>query len=161
KLRWKSIAIECLFFGLGMLCATLAFVSEQEARGQKGAGVRPVSRVVPTDIPARDGYLKQSPGALAPSLAAGDYGLGDSHVSKLRPSPHPCSEGMRTPFDIWLYAGKGHSSWGSPKLRMSFADWIELHRVQKPKLMADVRSYMASRYDFSGKDLPGVMMSGG
>jgi cytochrome c peroxidase len=144
-----------------MLCAACAFVSEPEARGQKGTGVRPVGRRVTADIPPRDTYLKQSPGAIAPSPGGGDYGLGDSHASKLKPYPHPCSEGMRTPFDLWLYAGKGHSSWGSPKLRMPFADWIELHRVQKPKLMSDVRAYMDSRYDFSGKVIPGVMMSGG
>jgi cytochrome c peroxidase len=68
---------------------------------------------------------------------------------------------MRTPFDLWRYAGKGRSSWGSPQLRMPFCDWVELHRVQKPKLMADLRNYMNSRYDFSGKTIPGVLMSGG
>jgi hypothetical protein len=44
---------------------------------------------------------------------------------------------------------------------MSFSEWIELHRVQKPKLMSDVRNYMASRYDFSGKTIPRLLMSGG
>jgi cytochrome c peroxidase len=44
---------------------------------------------------------------------------------------------------------------------MAFPEWVELHRVQKPKLMSEVRSYMDSRFDFSGKTIPGVLMSGG
>lgn len=48
-----------------------------------------------------------------------------------------------------------------PILPMSFADWVAKHKEQKPKLMADVRAYMASRFDFSGRALPGVSMSGG
>ena len=68
-------------------------------------------------------YLRQSPGARAvpQGREANDFGLGDSHVSRLLPYPRPCLEGMRTPFDIWRYAGKGVSSWGSPQLRMPFS----------------------------------------
>ena len=68
---------------------------------------------------------------------------------------------MRTPFDLWRYAGKGVSSWGSPQLRMPFSEWLEYHRVNKPKLMADVTAYMSTRYDFSGGTIEGAFMSGG
>src|SRR5262245_39246759 len=51
-----------------------------------------------------------------------DFGLGDGHISKLLPYP-PGGPGVRTPFDIWRYAGKGVSSWGSPDLGMPFAEW--------------------------------------
>jgi cytochrome c peroxidase len=44
---------------------------------------------------------------------------------------------------------------------MSFSDWLAFHRAQKPQLMADIRAYMASRYDFSGRALPGVSMTRG
>ena len=146
---------------LGAICGALFVVTEQEVRGQKGRGILPVSRRTPADSPSTDSYLKQSPGAVAAGPLAGDYGLGSSHVSQLEPYPQPCVEGMRTPFDLWRYAGKGRSSWGSPQLRMAFGEWLELHRVQKPKLMAELRNYMDSRYDFSGKSIPGVLMSGG
>lgn len=107
-----------------------------------------------------DTYLRQSPGAVAHRKPT-DWGLGDGHVSKLMPYPAPCMEGMRTPLEIWRYAGRGPSSWGSPKLRMPWAEWVEMHARQKPKLMKDVLAYMSRRYDFSMKAIPGVTMSGG
>ncbi len=107
-----------------------------------------------------DLYLRQSPAAPAAEGPENDYGLGDHHVSKLKPYP-PGGKGKRTPFDLWLYAGRDGSSFGSPALPMSFADWLQFHAVQKPQLMADVVAYMNGRYDFSGKPLPGVLMSGG
>ncbi len=90
-----------------------------------------------------------------------DWGLGDSHVSKLKPYPKPMGEGMRTPFDLWRYAGKGISSWGSPRLRMAWNDWVKFCEDQKPKLMSDVRAYMETRYDFHGRTIDGQTMSGG
>jgi hypothetical protein len=146
---------------LGAICGAVFVVSAQDVRGQKGNEIRPVSRRTASDSRAGISYLKQSPGVVAPGSALCDYGLGSSHISQLEPYPQPCLEGMRTPFELWRYAGKGRSSWGSPQLRMGFAEWLELHRVQKPKLMADVWSYMDSRYDFSGKTIPNVFMSGG
>jgi cytochrome c peroxidase len=104
-------------------------------------------------------YLQQSPGAGA-IRPQGDWGLGDGHVSQLRPYP-PGKPGDRTPFDLWLYAGRGESSWGSPNLHMPFAAWLEKHRVQKPQLMADVRAYLEARYDLRAKPLAGAFMSGG
>jgi hypothetical protein len=146
---------------LGSICGAVFVISAQDVRGQKGNEIRPVIRRTASDSRAGISYLKQSPGVVAPGSALCDYGLGSSHISQLEPYPQPCLEGMRTPFELWRYAGKGRSSWGSPQLRMGFAEWLELHRVQKPKLMADVWSYMDSRYDFSGKTIPNVFMSGG
>jgi cytochrome c peroxidase len=109
----------------------------------------------------RPQYLRQSPGAVAINRPETDYGLGPNHVSKLPPYPSPCLEGMRTPFDIWCYAGRGPSSFGNPNLRMPFADWLELHRKQKPVLMAECQAYMNGRFNFSGEAIPGAAMSGG
>ena len=77
---------------------------------------------------------------------------------KLYPS---VQKGMRTPFDLWRYYGRGRSSFSSPVLPMRFEQWLEFHRKQKPQLMKDVRAYMESRFDFSGETVSGQMMSGG
>ena len=71
------------------------------------------------------------------------------------------TKGMRTPFDLWNYYGRGGSSFGSPVLPMRFEQWLEFHRKQKPQLMADVHAYMNDRYDFSGEAIEGQFMSGG
>jgi cytochrome c peroxidase len=71
------------------------------------------------------------------------------------------TKGMRTPLDLWRYYGRGESSFASPVLPMRFEQWLAFHRKQKPSLMADVRKYMASRYDFSGDTIPDQRMSGG
>lgn len=109
---------------------------------------------------AGDGYLRVSPGAVRKDQPAGDYGLGSNHISKLKPYP-PGGEGVRTPLDIWLYGGRGESSFGSSQLRMPWDEWIQLHQEQKPKLMADVEKYMAIRFDFHGRAIPHEFMSGG
>ncbi len=70
-------------------------------------------------------------------------------------------KGMRTPFDLWRYYGRGRSSFGSPVLPMRFDQWYEFHRKQKPILMKDVRDYMAGRFDFSDETMDGRVMSGG
>src|SRR5262249_38754510 len=103
---------------------------------------------------------RQTPGGNADDPRVPGESPASPHLSRLVPYPQPCLEGMRTPFDLWRYAGKGRSSWGSPQLRMSFVEWIDLHREQKPSLMADVKAYMNSRYDFSGVTISGVWMSG-
>ena len=107
-----------------------------------------------------DDYLKQSPAAAAPAYPADDFGLGPSQAAKLPPYP-PGAEGDRTPLDLYRYAGRGASSWGSPNLRMPFAEWLEMHRKQKPILMAEVEAYMAARYDFTPRPRSGATMSGG
>lgn len=71
------------------------------------------------------------------------------------------TKGMRTPFDLWRYYGRGRLSYGSPILPMRFDQWLEFHCKQKPALMKDVHEYMASRYEFSGRAIGGAFMSGG
>lgn len=71
------------------------------------------------------------------------------------------TKGMRTPFDLWRYYGRGRSSFGSPILPMRFDQWLDFHRKQKPQLMADVEAYMNARFDFSETPIPGQFMSGG
>jgi hypothetical protein len=147
-----------MLIGLGAVCGAVAVISTREVRGQKPTK----EQVVEEAIRHSDrGYLKQSEGAVAKNGGASDFGLGDSHVSRLLPYPRPCLEGMRTPFDLWRYAGKGASSWGSPQLRMPFSEWLEYHRVNKPKLMSDVTAYMSARFAFSGRTIEGATMSGG
>ncbi|HEU0011331.1 MAG TPA: hypothetical protein VFT34_16045, partial [Verrucomicrobiae bacterium] len=46
-----------------------------------------------------DLHLRQSPGAWTPPLTNWDYGLGDSHISKLQPYPDS-KKGDRSPFDL-------------------------------------------------------------
>lgn len=70
-------------------------------------------------------------------------------------------KGMRTPFDLWRYYGRGQSSFSSPLMPMRFEQWLSFHRKQKPTLMNDVRKYMSRRFDFSGSPMPGKSMSGG
>src|SRR5262249_16912704 len=65
------------------------------------------------------------------------------------------------PFDLWRYAGRGASSWGSPNLRMNWTDWVQLCNEIKPQLMEECRAYMDGRFNFSGDVLPGRTMSGG
>jgi len=70
-------------------------------------------------------------------------------------------KGMRTPFDLWRYYGRGATSFNTPVLPMRFEQWVEFHARQKPQLMDDLRAYMAGRFDFSGAPIPGAFMSGG
>ena len=70
-------------------------------------------------------------------------------------------KGMRTPFDLWRYFGRGRTSFGSPVLPMRFEQWLTFHERQKPQLMDDVRNYMSQRFDFSGRTIDGAYMSGG
>jgi len=69
--------------------------------------------------------------------------------------------GMRTPFELWRFYGRGASSWESPVMPMRFEQWLEFHRKQKPGLMEEVRAYMHRRFDFSGTTIEGQFMSRG
>ncbi len=110
--------------------------------------------------PRVDGvYLRQSPGTQVDD-AGNDFGLGEHHASKLKTYPR-ANCGERTPFDLWRYAGRGGSSWSPPTLDMSWDAWYKMCSSQKPKLMADCRSYMDGRFDFQGKSIPNVKMSRG
>lgn len=167
-----------VFIGIGVILGYSISVQQGDARGgnppeasavsKDGTNVGKIDSSSPADSQAiakyekesvgRD-YLRQSPGA---SVDRGDYdwGLGDGHISKLLPYPKPCREGDRTPLDLWRYGGRGPSSWGSPNLRMPWDEWVKFCTEQKPKLMKEVRRYMHNRYDFHGKPIPGVFMSG-
>ncbi|MDW7693696.1 cytochrome C [Flammeovirgaceae bacterium SG7u.111] len=105
-------------------------------------------------------HLLQSPGATVKGYQESDYGLGSSYVDSLKPYPE-LKAGERAPFNIWEYAGRGKSSFGSPELPMSWEEWIAFHKKQKPELMKDVDEYMATRFDFSGETVEGQYMSGG
>ncbi len=105
-------------------------------------------------------HMLQSPPAVAGDRAATDYGLGPNHITKLLPYPD-AGKGQRTPFDLWRYAGRGKSSFGTPELPMSWEEWLAFHARQKPELMKDVRAYMQSRYDFNYETIPSAFMSGG
>ena len=83
---------------------------------------------------------------------------GSTEGLKLYPS---LKKGMRTPFDLWRYYGRGVSSFTSPVLPMRWDQWVAFHERQKPQLMKDVRDYMNGRFDFSGAAIPGRFMSGG
>lgn len=99
-------------------------------------------------------YKMASPSKPGPSILPA-YGKGKL---KLYPS---IKKGMRTPFDLWNYYGKGVSSFASPELPMRFEQWLDFHKKQKPKLMADVKKYMNGRFYFHFKKIPGVTMSSG
>jgi len=105
-------------------------------------------------------HMLQSPAARATNRVETDYGLGDGHISKLLPYPKG-GPGVRTPFDLWRYGGKGDNSWKAPVLPMPWDEWVQMCLEQKPKLMADVHAYMGSRYNFSGQTIDGAAMSGG
>lgn len=107
-----------------------------------------------------DLYLKQSPGTALPAGPAPDYGLGDGGIDQLKPYPQ-VNKGDRTPFDLWLYGGKVGGSFGQPYLPVPWEEWQKRMTGQKPKLMADVKAYMATRFDLNGKTIPGQKMSGG
>ncbi len=131
--------------------------------GTRGEGAlaaeKPADAGEPNSGEASSLHLLQSPPAPA-DRPESDYGLGDGYYRKL-PAYPPAAKGERTPLDLWKYAGRGDSSFGTPQLPMSFPEWLEFHRRQKPALMADVRAYMASRFRFGGASIPGVAMSGG
>ena len=49
----------------------------------------------------------------------------ESYYKKLKPYP-AAGAGERTPLDLWRYAGRGDSSWGSPVLPVS---WEQINDV--------------------------------
>lgn len=105
-------------------------------------------------------YAAPSWSAEAVILGGAGHTAAVDYTAGLQPYPN-LEEGERTPFDLWRYYGRGESSFGSPQLRMSWDDWLEFNQQQKPGLMKDVRSYMQSRFNFTGAAVPGQMMSGG
>ena len=108
--------------------------------------------VTPPPAPPLEGQERPAPLSPGPRVQPQIEGL------SIYPTVH---KGMRTPFDLWAYYGRGVSSFGSPILPMRFEQWLELHRKQKPQLMQEVRDYMASRFDFNEEPIPEAFMSGG
>jgi hypothetical protein len=104
-----------------------------------------------------DTYLLQSPGASVPRDPGAHI---PGSLAELKPYP-PGQPGDRTPFDLWRYAGRGDSSWAPPDLGTSWDKWLAKCQKQKPKLMAECKTYMDGRYDFHGRAVPGARMSGG
>jgi hypothetical protein len=162
--RNSSVFSGALLVGAGLVLGRFLDSGDPAAVAQPAAHVRDTAIAAVNAKPdSRPGptYLQQTPGVTAPVSPDHDYGLGDGHHSKLLPYPSPCLPGDRTPFDLWRYAGRDRSSWGSPQMHLPFEEWIELHRRQKPKLMAECQQYMAGRYDFHARAIPEVFMSGG
>ena len=156
----KLLVVLLAFLGAAVLGYTLGRW-DQGAWGQRNNEPTANGQTPAYKTPAEDPqYLRQSPAVVAKNRTETDFGLGDSHISKLLPYP-PGGNGVRTPFDLWRYAGKSGSSFESPALGMSFAEWVKLNQEQKPQLMADVHEYMRQRYDFSDETIPGAVMSGG
>ena len=145
-----------------------------------------LSRVPPTTRP----YVEPNPGvqpAPAPALVPTANALAVATMPAAQPAPEnrnvlaaqriqaaklsadvgelelypSLDKGMRTPFDLWRYYGRAASSFASPVLPMRWEQWLAFHEKQKPSLMADVRSYMNSRFAMDGKTMAGQMMSGG
>jgi cytochrome c peroxidase len=104
-------------------------------------------------------HMLQSPGATIKDYEDSDYGLGSNYVDNLIQFPE-LDKGARTPFDLYKYGGREKSSYMSRGLGMSWEEWVAFHKKQKPELMADVRNYMNSRYDFSNTAVEGAFMSG-
>lgn len=159
--RWAPRIIFVLaILGLGFLIGVSQRQPSKETLAQDP--VNTVSNGDPVSKPkyesAGEDYLKQSPGA---SVDRGDYdfGLGDGHISKLLPYPAG-GPGVRTPFDLWRYGGKGDSSWGSPNLPMSWEEWEKRCSDMKPELMKECQEFMNARYDFHERPIKGVFMSG-
>ena len=157
--------------GAGAVLGHLFTVSQGLAVGQAGKAAAAKATAPQVAAPAakktakpaadKDSlYLRQSAAARAQQGEGPDFGLGVNHASKLAAYP-PGGAGTRTPFDLFRYAGKGGCSWGSPDLGMPFKEWVAWHAAQKPELMADCRTYMNSRFDFSAKAIAGVTMTRG
>lgn len=109
---------------------------------------------------AKDLQMKQSPGEVDSDYKESDYGLGPNYIDELLPYPK-VAKGDRTEFDIWRYAGRSGSSFGSPTLPGTWEEWVDMNVNRKPDLMRDVDEYMASRFKFSGEQIEGAVMSGG
>ena len=156
--------------GRGVACVLVGFAVGYCISGQqpKASGQNAGQTVGDTDVilaassvesaHQKASYLRQSPGANV-DRGEHDWGLGDGHISNLLPYPAG-GAGVRTPFDLWKYAGRGASSWGSPNLRMDWDAWVTFCTEQKPKLMKECEAYMSSRYEFTGKAIDGHFMSG-
>jgi len=166
----KFKLISALVF-VGILAAGVHFTYDS----YKGTGLsripQPVSQSIPSSAAAQSGGQQSAVSAavisdasaspLATAAAGQSAGAGmPDYTAELKLYPQ-VTKGMRTPFDLWRYYGRGESSFGSPSLPMRWDQWLSFQKKQKPQLMADIRDYMNGRFDFNGEVVPGQMMSGG
>src|ERR1700724_2777795 len=114
-----TLALAGLAAAVGFWAGTT--IDRSSAQDNKGSQAPADKSYTTTDTSPL--FLKQSPGAKAANHEANDYGLGDGHVSKLKPYPQ-LKAGQRTPFDLWLYAGKCGPSWKAPVLDMPWDEWV-------------------------------------
>ena len=136
--------------------------SGREVRGQKEGEERPTAVVRSTPATAQD-YLRQSPGARAVSQGreANDFGLGESHVSRLLPYPRPCLEGHENALRPLALRRQGRLVVGIAPASDAVSRLARI--ASRSEAAAHVRgaAVHGRRYDFSGKTIPGVLMSGG
>jgi cytochrome c peroxidase len=146
--------------GIAVLVAGIATTYER----YRGTGL--------SRVPKR--YAAVRPAPLPPAAPSSTPATEPEPASPPRPAPDPVAipadelilyptikKGMRTPFDLWRYYGRGVSSFTAPILPMRWNQWLEFHRKQKPALMEDVWNYMNGRFDFHGRAIPDQFMSGG
>src|SRR5262245_40585613 len=109
---WRLLGLLAVL-ALGYYLGTFRQPSEQPAYGESTEELAPerlkaFERAADwNEEGAGDTYLRQSPAAVA-DREPSDWGLGDNHVSNLKPYP-PSEPGTRTPFDLYRYAGQGAS----------------------------------------------------
>lgn len=115
--------------------------------------------VVGFQIVEKNLFMLQSSGASIKDYNESDYGLGSNYIDSLLKFPD-LKLGERSPFDLYKYGGRDRSSFMQPDLGMTWDEWVAFNKKQKPKLMADVKKYMNSRYNFSNEAIKGVFMSG-
>lgn len=160
KTSRRALSVAALL-GVGYLLGSLDWQAQIAAFGwPDDAKGKTAPAKASVQYQASPTHLLQSPGATI-NRPPTDWGLGDSFIDRLTPYPKPCNPGMRTPFDLWRFAGRGASTFGSSDLPMPWDDWVKMCEEQKPKLMAECLEYMRSRFDFHGKAIPGATMSGG
>ena len=161
RLKHRASHVACLI-GLSALAFALGYIQRDHEHPARAESPNTTSAAnVGGSASTGDNalHLLQSPG-YSVDRRGYDYGLGDDHVSKLPPYP-PFAPGVRMPFDVWKYAGRDKSSFGSATLHMPWKDWVEMCSKQKPKLMADCKAYMDGRYNFHNQAIQNVTMSGG
>ena len=166
-----ALVVAGIAFGVGMTYENYrgtdnARVPARRSSASVGVTTRTTAVANRTPVPsAVDGQLNAAPqndvaASVDTSATRAQPNLSPEILDELELYPS-IIKGVRTPFDLWRFYGRGRTSFGSPVLPMRFEQWVAFHRKQKPRLMDDVRKYMDSRFDFSEKEMPGQYMSGG
>ena len=151
--RWASVAVALGVLAVGINQTYGQYQGTDLSRLPR-VGLVMTASALPSDPSTQEALAEPTSTSQQSRASAQNW------VEELEVYP-PIEKGMRTPFDLWRYYGRGASSFTSPILPMRFEQWLRFHEKQKPQLMADVREYMTSRYDFSEAAIPGQFMSGG